>query len=97
MSHAQAPGGDSTTASTLFNQRTDIFDLEQGVHSASIDHDLTTAEPQAPLLVKVTGYRILNTAVLLILGIWKSVATYRNEAILSTSLDLVLGVILAVM
>ena len=50
-----------------------------------------------PLLIKVTGYHILNTALVLGLGIWKSIATYRNEAVVSTGLDLVLGVILAVM
>ncbi|KAI0689139.1 hypothetical protein BC835DRAFT_1223365, partial [Cytidiella melzeri] len=45
---------------------------------------------------KVTGYRIMNTTIILVLGVWKSVASYRGEAILSTSLDLVAGAVLAV-
>lgn len=53
--------------------------------------------PKPPLLVKVTGYRILNTSVIIGFGVWKSVASYRGDAILSTSLDLLLGVILATM
>ncbi|KAI0340590.1 fungal immunomodulatory protein [Trametopsis cervina] len=57
--------------------------------------DTVVGETRPPLLVKVTGYRLLNTSILLGLGIWKTVASYRNEAILSTSLDLLLGVILA--
>lgn len=59
--------------------------------------DTVVGETRPPLLVTVTGYRLLNTSILLGLGIWKTVASYRNEAILSTSLDLLLGVILAAM
>ncbi|KAI0689137.1 hypothetical protein BC835DRAFT_276254 [Cytidiella melzeri] len=59
------------------------------------DHNDEQPECSPPLLVKVTGYRILNIAVILILGSWKSIASYHNQAILSTSLDLALGVVLA--
>ena len=47
-------------------------------------------------LIKVTGYRMLNTAVVLMFGIWKGVASYRGESILSNTLDILMGVVFAI-
>ncbi|KAI0315929.1 hypothetical protein OF83DRAFT_307301 [Amylostereum chailletii] len=49
-----------------------------------------------PLLVKLTGYRLLNTAIIVGLGIPKAVLAYRGETA-ATTLDWVLGVAFAVL
>ncbi|KAJ7017240.1 hypothetical protein C8F04DRAFT_1230613 [Mycena alexandri] len=42
-----------------------------------------------------TAWRLLNTAMLLALGIYKAVSTYRGETTTSTTLDWILGVVWA--
>lgn len=48
-----------------------------------------------PLLVKITGYRLLNTVIIAAFGIPKAVLSYHGQVV-ATTLDLVLGVILAI-
>jgi hypothetical protein len=50
-----------------------------------------------PLGVELTGYRLLTTVVTLGVGIAKAVYSYKGQALISTSLDWVGGVILALM
>ncbi|KAI9511884.1 hypothetical protein F5148DRAFT_1167117 [Russula earlei] len=50
---------------------------------------------QAPLGVELTGYRLLTTSVILGIGIPKAVYSYSGQALVSTTLDWVAGVILA--
>ena len=53
-------------------------------------------QPKLPLLgVKLTGYRLLTTVVILGVGIAKFV--YQGQALISTSLDWLGGVIFALM
>ncbi|KAI0342010.1 hypothetical protein BDW22DRAFT_1358127 [Trametopsis cervina] len=41
-------------------------------------------------LFKLTPYRLMSLALVLSLGIWKAVASYRNQALLSSTLDTLL-------
>ncbi|KAI0338280.1 hypothetical protein BDW22DRAFT_807222 [Trametopsis cervina] len=50
-----------------------------------------------PLLVKVTLCRVLYTTVVCGFGTWKAVAAYEGNAILSNTLDVFIGIILAVL
>jgi hypothetical protein len=52
-------------------------------------------QPTVPLGLKLTGYRLLTTVVILGVGIAKSV--YQGQALISTSLDWLGGVIFALM
>jgi hypothetical protein len=52
--------------------------------------------PRMPLLgVEVTGYRLLTTGMILGIGVPKAVYSYKGQALISTSLDWLAGVILA--
>ncbi|KAI0061148.1 hypothetical protein BV25DRAFT_1917116 [Artomyces pyxidatus] len=59
-----------------------------------LDHpNLAESEHQrTPLLVKVTGYRLLTTAVVTGLGVPKAIASYQGESVVPTTLDWVAGV-----
>jgi hypothetical protein len=50
-----------------------------------------------PLRVELTGYRLLNTGVILGIGLPKAVYSYNGQALISTTLDWLGGVILAFM
>ncbi len=50
-----------------------------------------------PLGVELTGYRLLNTGVILGIGLPKVVYSYQGQALISTTLDLFGGVILTFM
>jgi hypothetical protein len=52
---------------------------------------------QLPLGVKLTGYRLLNVAVILAFGIVKAILSYSGGSAIPTTLDLVSGTLLAVM
>jgi len=54
------------------------------------------AEPRPPLLVKVTGYRLLNVIVILAFGLSKGVMEYTGRSLVSTTLDWIMGVVLAI-
>ncbi|KAI0273969.1 hypothetical protein BGY98DRAFT_921265 [Russula aff. rugulosa BPL654] len=49
-----------------------------------------------PLGVELTGYRLLTTGVILGVGVPKAVYSYKGLALISTTLDWLAGVILAV-
>jgi hypothetical protein len=51
----------------------------------------------APLGVELTGYLLLTTAVILGFGIPKAVYSYSGQLLISTTLDWVAGIILALM
>jgi hypothetical protein len=50
-----------------------------------------------PLGVELTGYRLFTTSVILGLGIPKAVYSYSGQALISTTLDWVAGIALALM
>ena len=54
-------------------------------------------QPKMPRGIELTGYRLLTTAVLLGIGIPKAVYSYKGQALISTTLDWLGGVTLAVM
>ena len=47
--------------------------------------------------IELTGYRLLTTGVILGIGILKAVYSYKGRALISTTLDWLGGVTLAVM
>jgi hypothetical protein len=63
--------------------------------------DNTREEPQhqisLPLWVELTGYRLLMTGIILGLGIPKAVYSYSGQSLISTTLDWVAGIVLALM
>jgi hypothetical protein len=73
---------DSTTSSSLTSPR--VNNTQENGHQAKM-----------PLGVELTGYRLLTTVVILGVGIAKSV--YQGQALISTSLDWLGGVIFALM
>lgn len=58
------------------------------------DNGDDTSYSRPPLIVKITGYRILNSCALLVFGTWKGVASYQGNAIISNTLDIIFGVVL---
>jgi hypothetical protein len=46
--------------------------------------------------IRLTGYRLTVTIATLSLGIWKAVASNNSRAIVSNTLDWVIGVVLAI-
>jgi hypothetical protein len=54
-------------------------------------------QPTMLLGVELTGYRLLTTGVILGVGVPKAVYSYKGQALISTTLDWLAGVILAVM
>ena len=50
-----------------------------------------------PLGVELNGYRLLTTGVIIGLGIPKAVYSYQGEALISTTLDWLAGMIFALM
>ena len=54
-------------------------------------------QPTRPLGVELTGYYLLTTGVILGLGIPKAVYSYKGQALISTTLDWLVGVALALM
>jgi hypothetical protein len=56
---------------------------------------LESPEPSAPLLVKLTGYRILNITIILTVVSWKAILSYQGQSIRPTTLDWISGGILA--
>ncbi|KAJ7710542.1 hypothetical protein B0H17DRAFT_2661 [Mycena rosella] len=52
-----------------------------------------SSTPESPRRLKVTGWRLLNTGVILRLGIYKAVATYFGQTTAPSTLDWVIGVV----
>jgi hypothetical protein len=50
-----------------------------------------------PLGVELTGYGLLTTGVILVIGIPKAVYSYKGQALISTTLDWLGGMILALL
>jgi hypothetical protein len=61
------------------------------------DNDRQRRQATIPLGVELTGYRLLTTGVILGVGVPKAVYSYKGQALISTTLDWLAGVILAVM
>ncbi|KAJ6510731.1 hypothetical protein C8R45DRAFT_395312 [Mycena sanguinolenta] len=79
--------GDSTTAYAA-NGR----DIHHGESEGLLDSAQVEKGPK----IKVTLWRLLNTALILVLGIYKAVAAYRGQQTAPTTLDWILGVLWAV-
>lgn len=47
--------------------------------------------------VQLTGYRLFTTVVILGIGVTKAVSSYNGQALISTSLDWLVGMMLALM
>ncbi|KAI0339578.1 hypothetical protein BDW22DRAFT_568326 [Trametopsis cervina] len=75
-----------------------VEDIERGSNTCRFRPDHASQSERNPgpsgAFFKLTPYRVLNLALLFSLGVWKAVASYRNEAFVSSTLDtfLTLGV-----
>jgi hypothetical protein len=74
----------TSSASSLTSPRED--------NTQDNDHQATM-----PLGVELTGYRLLTTGVILGVGVPKAVYSYNGQALISTTLDWLAGVIFALM
>jgi hypothetical protein len=82
------PPGDSTTDNqSLVSLSRRISELEDHMSSAQL----------GPPKIKVTPGRLLNTVLVLGLGIYKATATYRGQDTTPTTLDWIIGVLWALM
>ena len=52
------------------------------------------SEPRPLLLVKVTGYRLLNIFIITIVVAWKAVLSYQGQSVAPTTLDWITGGVL---
>ena len=64
-------------------------------HHLSIDTQPFSGDSRPPLLVKVTGYRLLNVTVLCAFGISRVVLMYQGQTAVPTTLEWVMGVVIA--
>ncbi|KAI0061103.1 hypothetical protein BV25DRAFT_1805892 [Artomyces pyxidatus] len=72
-------------------------DVEAQALLKGLNNYLGVTEPQRPpLLVKITGYRLVTTAVIAGLGVPKAIASYEGQSVVPTTLDWVSGVAAAV-
>ena len=51
-------------------------------------------EPRPPLLVKLTGYRLLNILVITAVVAWKAVLLYQGQSLVPMALDWIIGGVL---
>ncbi|KAF8491991.1 hypothetical protein F5888DRAFT_1732474, partial [Russula emetica] len=58
-------------------------------------HDNVLSTEASDTIVELTGYRLLTTGVILGIGVPKAVYSYNGQALISTTLDWLVGVILA--
>lgn len=62
------------------------------------DRSDTDEHTESPLLlVKLTGYKLLNMLVISAFGIAKAILTYQGLSAVPTTLDWILGVVLTIM
>ncbi|KAI0339616.1 hypothetical protein BDW22DRAFT_1361187 [Trametopsis cervina] len=55
---------------------------------------LVTIRSQPPPSIRLSPYHFLNFSIIFTFGCWKAVASYRGQATLSTTLDMLVGTIL---
>jgi hypothetical protein len=54
-------------------------------------------QPKMPLGIELTGYYLLTTSVILGIGVPKAIYSYKGQALISTTLDWLGGMFLALM
>jgi hypothetical protein len=54
-------------------------------------------QPTIPLGVELTGYRLLTTVVILGLGVPKAIYSYNGQALISSTLDWLMGILFTLM
>jgi hypothetical protein len=72
------------------------FDFDEDMNLSFGATDARRESPQL-LRVKVTGYRLLSTSIIMSFGIAKAVQSYQGRTIAPTTFELLAGVIGAVM
>ncbi|KAF7361511.1 hypothetical protein MSAN_01184700 [Mycena sanguinolenta] len=71
--------------------------MEEGQAQAPFGLPTTPISESSPgPKVKITPWRVLNTVLLLVLGMYKAVAAYRGQQTAPTTLDWILGVLWAI-
>lgn len=51
----------------------------------------------SPFVPRLTVYRMLTVSVILSLGTWKGIASFRNQSLTVNLLDVILGTVFGVM
>ncbi|KAJ7218874.1 hypothetical protein B0H12DRAFT_327154 [Mycena haematopus] len=92
MEEGRAPSGESTTG--------DVGTSNSHRSNRHLDSEsdplLGSSQGEKGPKVKVTLWRLLNTVLVLGLGVYKAVAAYRGQQTAPTTLDWILGVLWAV-
>jgi hypothetical protein len=74
-----------------------LFALRNSFHrmtSSFSSSQISQNEPRPPLLVKLTGYRLLNILVITVFVTWKAVLSYQGQSLVPTTLDWITGGVL---
>jgi hypothetical protein len=77
---------------TLYDQRASSTSF---LSTHGIEPELETNRPL--LLVKLTCYRLLTTAIIVTFGTVKAMASLKGKAVTATTMDWVMGVVLGTM
>ena len=74
----------------------DVTTLNHQTSIHPFDTQFSYREPLPPLLVKVTGYRLLNVTLVLTFGVSRVVLKYHGQTVAPTILAWVMGVIITI-
>jgi len=74
----------------------DVTTLNHQTSINPFDTQFSYREPLPPLLVKVTGYRLLNVTLVLTFGVSRVVLKYHGQTVAPTILEWVMGVIITI-
>jgi len=84
---------DSGDEDLEMNSRREPLDLEESIEEERQplirEHPTPTSQSEPPslFLVKVTGYRLLNTFVITLIVSWKAVLSYQGQKVAPTTVD----------
>ena len=91
----ESAGKERQPSMTRVSHPTSNFSYNNVHPSPSSGAPTSKDDPPSLLIVKVTGYRLLNVAVITIVVTWKAVLSYQGQSVASTTLDWIGGGILA--
>jgi len=89
-------GSEDLEANSL-RELSDVEESAEQERNSLIDENspqTSQIEPRLPLLVKLTGYRLLNIVVITAVVSWKAVLSYQGQSVGPTTLDWITGGVL---